>query len=152
MCAADEVALVDTMYGASLDTLTATGALVIINSREVVYDGDSTVRTGLLALAAGDTAVLTALTHCRALIVVRALYNDALGILDKMNYAVGTFLSAKTAADALLGINLGDMLLRIDADSISRTNLHTVAVAKTSKGTISVTGEEKICAGTGHRA
>ena len=146
MCAADEVALVDTMYRASLDTLTATGALVIIYSREVVYDGDSTVRTGLLALAAGDTAVLTALTHCRALIVVRALYNDALGILDKMNNAVGALSCAYTAADTLSRIDVSYTIL--DSDSILGTNAYAIAVAEAGEGAKLVTRVVEVCNAT----
>ena len=130
----------------------ASCALGIIYGGKIVVKGYGTGRTLLYTKTAADATVFTDLSYLCALVVVITLNNNALGILDKMNYAVGTFLSAKTAADALLGINLGDMLLRIDADSISRTNLHTVAVAKTSKGTISVTCEEKIRAGTGKRA
>ena len=68
MCAADEVALVDTMNGAGLGTLAAAGTLVIIDNGEVVNNLDRAVWTGLLTLAAGNTAVSTALANCRALI------------------------------------------------------------------------------------
>ena len=132
MCAADEVALVDTMYGASLDTLSATGALVIIDGRKIIYDGDSAVGAGLLALTAGDTAILTALANCRALIVIRALYNDALGILDKVNDTVGALSCAHATADALSRIDASYAIL--DSDSIPRTNAYAIAVAKAGVG------------------
>lgn len=137
MCAADEVALVDAMYGTSLDTLTATGALIVVDGREVIYDLDSAVGTGLLALTAGDTAVLTALAHCRTLIVVRALYNDALGILDKMDDTVGALSCAHTATDALSGIDACYAIL--DSDRILGTNAYAIAVAEAGEGAELVT-------------
>ena len=132
MCAADEVALVNTMYGASLDTFTATGALIIIDGREVIYNLDSAVGTGLLALTAGDTAVLTALSNCRALIVVRALYNNALGILDKVNDTVGALSCAHATADTLSRIDASYAVL--NSDSVLGTDAYAIAVAKAGVG------------------
>ena len=57
MCAADEVALVDTMDGADLGTLATACALRIIDRGEVVDNVDCIVGAVLFALAAGDTAV-----------------------------------------------------------------------------------------------
>ena len=50
VCAADEVALVDTVNGADLYASTATGAKRIINSCEIVFDLYCSVRTSFLAL------------------------------------------------------------------------------------------------------
>ena len=128
MCAADEVALVDTMNGANLGAFAAAGALVIINNGEVVNNLDRAVGTGLLTLAAGNTAVSTALANCCALIVIRALYNDALGILDKMNNVVGTLACAHTAADTLGGVDFSNAIL--NGDSVLGTDGYAIAVAK----------------------
>ena len=51
------------MNGADLGTLSAAGALVVVDGREVIDDLDCAVGAGLLALAAGDTAVLAALAY-----------------------------------------------------------------------------------------
>ena len=137
MCAADEVALVDTMNGANLGTLAAAGTLVVVDNGKVVNNLDSIVRAGLLALAAGDTAVLAALANCRALIVIRALYNDANGILNEMNNMMRTLTGAHTAADALGGIDLGNAV--INSDSVLRTDSYAIAVTKAGVSTELIT-------------
>ena len=146
MCSADEVALVDTVNRTSRCARTAAGTLIVVDNSEVVYHLDSTNRTGLLALATGDTAVLTALANSRTLIVVRALNNDALGILDKMNYTVGTLSCAHTATDALSGIYLCDAV--VDGDRILGTNVHAIAIAEAGVGAKLVTRIVKICNAT----
>ena len=143
MCSADEVALVDTVNGTSRCTRTASGTLIVIDNGEVVDHLDSTHRTGLLALAAGDTAVLTALADSGTLIVVRALYYDALGILDKVDDTVGALSCAHTAADALSGIYPCNTI--VDGDRILRTNAHAIAVAEAGEGAKLVSGVVKVC-------
>ena len=133
MCAANEVALVDTMDGTYLYARATAGAEVVIDGREIVLYGDSTLRTGLLTLHTADTAVGAVLTYVSALIVVRALYHNAGGIVDEVDDAVRTFSHADTAADTLTGIDLSYLVL--DGDSVLRTNLSAVAVTKTCEGT-----------------
>ena len=128
MCAADEVALVDTMNGANLGAFAAAGALVIIDNGEVVNNLDRAVWTGLLTLAACDTAVLAALANCRALIVIRALYDYANGILNKMDNAIRTLACTHTATDTLGGVDLGNAVL--DRNGVLGTDSHAIAVAK----------------------
>lgn len=128
MCAADEVALVDTMNGANLGAFAAAGALVIIDNGEVVNNLDRAVWTGLLTLAAGNTAVSTALANCRALIVIRALYDYANGILNKMDNAVRTLACTHTATDTLGGVDLGNAVL--DRNGVLGTDGYAIAVAK----------------------
>ena len=101
MCAADEVALVDTMNGAGLGTLATAGALVVVDNRKVADNLDRIVCADLLALAATDAAVLAELAYCCALIVTGALYDYANGILDKMDDAVRTLACTHTATDTL---------------------------------------------------
>ena len=69
MCSADEVALVNTVYGTNCCTCSAAGALGVINNREVVYYGNSTVWTSLFTFAAADTSVRTRLACYDTLIV-----------------------------------------------------------------------------------
>ena len=146
MCAADEVALVDTMNGAGLGTLATAGALVIIDNRKVADNLDRIMRADLLALATADTAVLTDLTHCRALIVAGALYDYANGILNKMNDAVRTLACAHTATDTLGGIDLGNAVL--DRNGVLGTDSHAIAVSEAGVGTELVARIAEVCNAT----
>ena len=128
MCAADEVALVDTMNGAGLGTLATAGALVIVDNGEVINNLYCAVGTGLLALAAGNTAVFAALTNCRALIVIGALDNHADSVVYKMDNVMGALACTHTATDTLGGIDLGYAI--INGDSVLGANSHAIAVAE----------------------
>ena len=77
MCAAEEVALVDTMNGAGLGTLATAGALVVVDNGEVINTLYCAVGTGLLALAAGDTAVKAYFANLCALVVAVTLDHNA---------------------------------------------------------------------------
>ena len=77
MCSANEVTLVDTMYGANLGTCATALTLCVIDSGKVVYYRDSAAWAGLLALTATDTAVGAGLTCYSALIVAGAFNNNA---------------------------------------------------------------------------
>ena len=146
MCAADEVALVDTVNGAGLGTLATSGALVIVDNRKIADNLDRIVRADLLALTAADTAVLTDLTHCRALIVAGALYDYANGILNKMDDAVRTLACTHTATDTLGGIDLGNAVL--DRNGVLGTDSHAIAVAEASVGTELVARIAEVCNAT----
>ena len=63
MSAADEIALVDTSDRTHTLTAAAVDTFFVINMRKVVGDGNSTLRTHLLAFAAADTAVCTVFAH-----------------------------------------------------------------------------------------
>lgn len=132
MCAADEVTLVDAMHGAGRGAGATAGALAIVDNGEVVDHLDRALGTGLLALAASNTAVLAALAYRRTLIVVRALNNNALGILDKMNDTVGTLSYAHTASDTLSRIDASNAIL--DSDSVLGTDSHAVTIAEAGVG------------------
>ena len=136
MRSADEAAFVDAMYGTNLYACAAAGAKIVVDGRKVVLYGDSAVGTGLLALHTADTSVLAVLTYVCALIVVRALNDNTLGIVDKVDDTVGALSYTDTAADTLLGVNSGNAVLNFD--SILRTNNSAVTVAKTSIGAESV--------------
>ena len=73
MRSADKVALVNTMYRAYLNTRGTSRALLIVDCGKVVDNLDSSVRTGFLALTAGDASVFTSLSCNCALVVVGAL-------------------------------------------------------------------------------
>ena len=134
---ADEAALVDAVYGTNLNACAAACAKALIDGSEVILNGDRTVGTGLLALHTADTAVLAVLTSVCTLIVVRALNDNALGVVDKVDDAVGTLSDADAAADTLLGVNSGNAVLNLD--SVLRTYRNAVAVAEAGVGAESVT-------------
>lgn len=145
MSAADEIPRMNTLDGTNLVTLAATGALLVIYGGKVVYNLYGIVRTVLLTFAAGDTAVEANLSYLSTLVMAAALNDHARGVVYKMYNTVGTGLYAQTAADTTAGVDLGDELLLVDADGISRTDLHTVTIAKASEGAISVAGVAHIC-------
>ena len=146
MCAADEVALVDTMNGAGLGTLATAGALVIIDNRKVADNLDRIVCADLLALAATDAAVLAELAYCCALIVTGALYDYANGILNKMDDAVRTLACTHTATDTLGGVDLGNAVL--DRNGVLWTDTHAIAIAEAGVGTELVARIAEVCNAT----
>ena len=76
MRSADKVSKMYTLNRAYVVAYTASGALIVINDRQVILNLDGAVRTGFLTLSASDTAVQTHLTHLSALIVAGALDHD----------------------------------------------------------------------------
>jgi len=140
MGAADEVAEMYTFNGTHIMTLPAARALIIINHSKIILNLYSAVGTGFLTLSAADTTVQAYLADLSALIVVRALDDNARGVVNEVNNTVGTSFDAKTAAYAPSWVNLRYIFLGIDAYSVSWADLHAVTVAKTRKGTESVAG------------
>ena len=125
VCSADKVAFVDTMRGAYPYALATAGTFIIVDSCKVIYDGNSTVGAGLLALAAGNTAVLTVLSGDGTLVVIRAFYNDARGIVYELNNAVRTFSGTYTAADTFTGVDASNAVLY--RNSVLGAGSYTVA-------------------------
>ena len=128
MRAADKVAKMDTMHGAYLRTSAASGAKLVVDRSEIVLYGNSTVRTGLLALHTADTAVRAGRACLCALIVVRAFYNDPRGVVDKVYNVVGTGACADTASDTLSRLNPCNSL--VYGNCAVGASLGTVATAK----------------------
>ena len=147
MRSADEAALVDTMYGTNLYACAASGAKIVVDGREVILNGDCAVGTSLLALHTADTAVLAVLTYVSALIVVRALNNNALGVVDKVDDTVGTFSYADTTTDTLLGIDSCNAVLNLN--SVLGTYCNTVAVSEAGVCAESVTAVGHVCGTAG---
>jgi hypothetical protein len=69
-----------------------------------------------------------------------ALNNDSAGLGEHADDALGTGLGTKATTDTSNGVNLSNAVLGIDVNSILGTNSHTIAVTKTSVGTLGVTG------------
>ena len=90
--AADKVALVYAMNGANRNAAAASRTLGVIDGSQVVFYLDRSLRAGFFTLTAGDTAVKAYLTHLRTLVVARAFYHHARGVVDKMDYTVGAGL------------------------------------------------------------
>ena len=148
MSTADEITLMNTLNRTSILADTAACALVIIDGSKVVNDLDRTLGTNLLTLAAGDTSVETCLSYLSALVMAGALNNGLYSVWNKVNNVVGTGTGAKSAADTLLWIDLGNAAL-CDADGISWTNCNTVTVAEAGECAESITGEAHISSYTG---
>ena len=144
---ADEVTLVDAMYGTSLGTCAAAGTEIVIDGCEVVLYGDSTLGTGLLALHTADTAVGAVLTGEGTLILVGALNNNAGGVIDKVDDTVGALTHADTTADTLAGVYTRYTVF--NRDSILGTNARAVTVAKASIGTELIAAVRHICGKAG---
>ena len=132
MSSADEATLVDAMHGTSLNARATACAKVVVDGSEVILNGDCAVGTGLLALHTADTAVLTVLTYVSTLIIVGAFNDNAYGIVEKVDNAVGTLTNADATADTLLGINASYAVL--DSDSVLGADSHAVTVSKTGEG------------------
>ena len=146
MSAADEVTLVDTVNGANSCALAATGTERVVDGREVVYNLDSAVRTGLLALHTADTAVGAHLSCHSTLIVVGALNDNSGGIVDKVYDTVRALSYTDTAADTFSGVDLSYTVL--DEDRVLRADCRAVTVAKTCKVTYLVTAVNHVCGKT----
>ena len=101
MSAAGEVFEVTTLLRTYLLTRSTSCTLFVIDGSKVVFNLDRALGTGFLTLSASDTAVMAYLAHLRALVVAGALDNHAGGVVDEADNAVGTFLHAEAAADAL---------------------------------------------------
>ena len=108
---------------------------------------DRIVGTGLFALLTADTAVRAVLSYRGAGVVVRALDNNAGGIIDEVNDAVGADACANSAANALFGIDVSNAVF--NADRIFGTYVHTVTVAKAGIGAMSVAAVCEVRGATG---
>ena len=150
MRSADEATLVDAMHGTSLNARATACAKVVVDGGEVILNGDCAVGTGLLALHTADTAVLTVLTYVSALIMVGAFNDNAYGIVEKVDNAVGTLTNADATADTLLGINACYAVL--DSDSVLRADSRAVTVSKTGEGAELVATVRHISGKTGLNA
>jgi hypothetical protein len=150
MCATDKVTFVDAMHRTNLNARTATGTLGIINGRKVIHHGNRAVRTGFLALHTTDTAVGASLTGDCAFIVVRAFHNNAYGIGNEMDDAIGAFARTDTATDARLGIDTGNTVFH--GNRVFGTYANTVAITKTRKVTEAVARIVEVSSLTGLRA
>ena len=142
MRAADKVAEVDTMHGASLRTRTASGTKVVVDRSKIVLNGNSTVGTGLLALHTADTAVRASRACLCTLVVVRAFYNDSCGVFDKVYDSVGTGACANATADTLGRLDLSNATLH--GDSAIRAGGGAVTTAKTGIRTKLLARVEKV--------
>ena len=151
MRAALEIALVYAMNGASITASAAADAFFVINSSEIVHHADSVGRADLFALTAGNTAVFTELSYLCALFPAVTLNNNTGGIVYKMYDSVRTGSGADAAADALSRVYFRNATLR-NTDSVSRTNLGAIAIAKAGKGAKSVAKIAHICSLAGFRS
>ena len=102
---ANEVALVQTVYGTDLCALTAAVTERIVDNGEVINNLDSSGRAGLLTLHTCDTTVGAVFTSNRALVVARALYDDPRDVVYKTDNGFGAFAYADAATDTFARFN-----------------------------------------------
>jgi hypothetical protein len=143
ICSADKIAFVDTVNGADLCALATARAERVIDGGKIVFNLDSTILTGLFALHTADTAVCTALSGDRALVVIGALDNDLGGVVNDLDNVLGAGANADAATDTFLRVNVSDVVDH--RDSILRAGAHTISVSEASPGAGLVTVVGKTC-------
>ena len=148
MSSADEILQMNTLHGTNIVTSSAARTLIIINCGEIILYLDCSLGTGLLTLHTADTAVGASLTGYSSLIVAGALNNNTGGVVNHMNYAVGTGLSTERASDTLGRIDLCNAVFT-NVNCVVGTYGNTVTVAKTSEGTLGIAGVRKLSSLTG---
>ena len=119
-------------------TFATTGALVVVNDRQVIHNLDGTLGTVLLALATADTAVGAILAGNTALVVVGAFHHNSGSVLDEVDYSIGAFTGADAAADAFSGIDPCHAVF--DSDGVLGADSYAVAVAKAGEGAVAIAG------------
>jgi hypothetical protein len=127
---------VDSLSRTNGYALTAETALVEVDVRNIVLNGDSTKLTLLLALATADTSSLTSLHGYRTLVLVdtRNKHLAALrSLLAKLDDVTRTCLYAGTARCALLFVNLRQTCFGIHVDGIKLTSSHAIATSQTAE-------------------
>ena len=126
----------DTTDGAIFCADLAFVAKAVIDGGEVILNLDRARGAILFALFTSDTSV-TALLSCQsALILVITSDKHSLDVVHNADYSSRASLCAKSATDAFSRIDMRHSVL--DADSLLRTDLDTVAKSDTTVGTFSV--------------
>ena len=113
-------------------TLTAQAALVRVDIRTVVADGNSTERALLLALATTNAADLAGLHGNGAFVLADAgdVHSPTLRpLLAQLDDATRTSLHTGTAGHTPLFVDFGNARLRIDVNGIKLAGLYAVATA-----------------------
>ena len=141
MCTTGKITRVNAMYGANRDTLCTARAKRIVNGGKIVVHLNRTVRAGLFAFHATDTAIGAAFARLRTLVVIRTRYDDFGVIVDQLDDVVGAFSDTDSASDAEGRINYRHTIP--NRDGILRAGSYTVAVAVTSIATRLVTAVEQ---------
>ena len=128
------------LLGASLSTFAAAYALALIDVSKVIGNGNSLMLAGLNALHAADAACLASLHSLCALLLVVAHYKQLVVSGNYLDNVVGAGLSAKSAADAGIRINVSNAVL--DVDSVLGANLSAIAETHASEGAGTLAAEE----------
>ena len=118
------------------NTLAADAALVEVDVRHVVLNGDGTKRTLLLTLAATNTCSLAGLHGSRTLVLVDAADIDTTvlwSFLTQLDDVTRTSLDTSATRGTLLFIDLGETSLGIHVDSVELAGSDTVATTQTTK-------------------
>jgi hypothetical protein len=131
-----EIHSVDSLSRTNGYALTAETALVEVDVRNIVLNGDGTERTLLLALATTNTSSLTSLHGYGTLVLVDAGYIHLAtlrALLTKLDDVTRTSLHTGTARRTLLLIDLGQTGLRIHVESVKLTSSYAIATSQTTE-------------------
>ena len=139
MSAADKVALVNTVNGASRLTSAAARAFIVIYNGKVVDYLNCSLGAGLFTFSAGYTALVAVFANGGTLVMIITLNYYSYGITHEVYNSVRASLCAKTATYALSRVNAGNALFLVYANGVTGANRNAITVAKASKGAESVT-------------
>ena len=121
------------MNRADLYTFATARAERVINDRQIIYYGNSTVGAGLLALSAGYTTICASLSRYCTLIVVGTFNHHARGISDKVNNVIRAGACANSATDTFAGVDTSDAVN--DVYCMLWAYSYAVAVTEAGEGT-----------------
>lgn len=133
----------NTSHRAILCTLAAACAETVINSRKVIFDFDSAALAGLFAFLTADAGICAFLSCRRTLFLIATGNEHALYVCHKVYQLLRTGANANSTAYALTGVDMRYAVL--EAYSVLRTDLDTVAKTYTSKGTFTVSAVHRLC-------
>ena len=131
-----EVDIADGMLRTYGDALTTQTALLEVDICQIVFNGDGSEVTLLLALATADTTDVAGLHGYRPLVLVDARDKDSPTLrtfLAEFDDASRTSLDTGTTGGTLFVIDLRDARLRVHADGTKLTGCLTVATTQTAE-------------------
>lgn len=123
--------LCDALHRTSLVTRSAARTLFVIDGCNVIHNGNSTVRTSLLALTTSNTSVSALLSRCRTAVVTRAAYGNGRISGNEGDDMLRTSLHTLSARDTLRRIHSCNTVC--NADCTGGTYGGAIAASETSE-------------------
>ena len=119
------------MGGTTLHANTATGALGIVDDRQIVHHRNGALRAVLFALLTGNTSIGTDLAGDCALLLIAADHCSGRRLGHQGDNLLGAGFYANSATDAFSCIYTGDTVLY--TDSVYRAGSCTVTESRTAE-------------------